>query len=58
LLAGTAVGVYASLEEAVACAVAPDRQFEPALYRAAHYQDRWTVYQQVAAALRPLNPLL
>jgi sugar (pentulose or hexulose) kinase len=58
LLAGTAVGVYASLEEAVARAVAPDRQFEPAAHRAAHYQDRWSVYQQVAAALRSMNPLL
>jgi len=58
LLAGTAVGVYASLEEAVARAVAPDRQFEPTPDRAAHYRERWGVYQQVAAALQSLNPLL
>ena len=58
LLAGTAVGVYASLEEAVASAVAPDRQFEPVADRTAHYRERWSMYQQVAAALRPLNPLL
>jgi len=58
LLAGTAVGVYASLEEAVARAVVPDRQFEPMPDRAAHYRERWSVYQQAAAALQSLNPLL
>lgn len=58
LLAGTAVGVYATLEEAVASVVVPDRQFEPAPDRKTYYRERWNVYQQVATALRPINPLL
>ncbi len=58
LLAGTAVGMYASLEEAVARTVAPERQFEPAPARVAHYQERWVLYQRVTGALQPFNPLL
>jgi len=58
LLAGTAVGVYASLDEAISRAVVLDRQFDPVEDRVAYYKERWAVYRRATAALEPLNPLL
>ncbi len=56
LLAGTAIGVYRALDEAVAATVVPDREYVPSPNRAAHYRERAALYEQLAAALRPLNP--
>ncbi|MBK9139085.1 MAG: hypothetical protein IPM17_10040 [Verrucomicrobia bacterium] len=55
LLAGTAIGIYASLDEAVAATVVADREFLPVPDRVAHYRERAVLYEQLAAALRPLS---
>jgi xylulokinase len=55
LLAGTAVGLYASLTEAVARTVASAREFAPRADHACYYTERWHAYRKVVAALRPLR---
>jgi sugar (pentulose or hexulose) kinase len=57
LLAGTATGLYTSLNDAVARTVASHREFIPVPDRASRYTERWADYQRVVAALRPLHPL-
>jgi sugar (pentulose or hexulose) kinase len=58
LLAGTATGVYASLDDAVRRTVAYDREFLPEATTAALYQERFATYRKLYPALRPINPEL
>lgn len=58
LLAGTAVGAWGSLDEAVARTVAVDRAFVPQPERVAQYAERFAVYRQIYPALRQLNSKL
>jgi xylulokinase len=58
LLAGTATGVYASLEEAVAAAVVGDREFLPQPDRLQPYRERFAVYERLHPALREVNRAL
>ncbi|MHB1310057.1 MAG: FGGY-family carbohydrate kinase, partial [Limisphaerales bacterium] len=58
LLAGTAVGAWGSLDEAVARTVAVDREFLPQPERVAQYAERFAVYRQIYPALRQLNSKL
>jgi xylulokinase len=52
LLAGTAIGVYASLEEAVRATVQSEREFTPRPDLAAQYQERFAAYATLYPALR------
>jgi len=58
LLAGTATGVYSSLDEAVQQTVAQDREFVPEPARAARYRERFATYEQLYPALRSVNSKL
>jgi xylulokinase len=58
LLAGTAAGVYASLDEAVRLTVAFEREFVPQPARVAQYADRFATYQRLYPAVRLINPSL
>lgn len=58
LLAGTAVGVYRSLDEAVVQTVAFDREFAPEPARAARYQERFATYETLYPMLRTVNAML
>lgn len=55
LLAGTAVGLYASLNEAVGVTVKSDCEFTPQADRAARYAERFPKYEALYAALRALG---
>jgi xylulokinase len=55
LLAGTAAGVFASLDEAVRQTVAWDREFVPQHPSSEQYQVRFATYQKLYPALRLLN---
>jgi xylulokinase len=55
LLAGTAAGVYRSLDEAVAATVRPVRTYEPDPGRAAFYQDRLALYRSLYPLTRELT---
>jgi xylulokinase len=55
LLAGAGVGVYESLEQAVAQTVRFARRVDPDPERAAAYDARYRLYQQLYPALRPLH---
>jgi xylulokinase len=55
MLAGTAAGVYASLDAAATRLVAPDREYEPHPERAAWYRERFALYRQLYPALRSLH---
>jgi xylulokinase len=58
LLAGTAVGAFASLEEAVGRTVHFHREFTPDAGSAARYAERFAVYRQLHPALRPIHAQL
>jgi xylulokinase len=58
LLAGTAAGVYSSLNEAVQQTVAQDHEFVPEPAMAARYRDRFAAYEQLYPALRSVNSRL
>jgi xylulokinase len=58
LLAGTAVGAYASPDEAVAQTVAPDREYTPRPEVAARYRERFELYRSLYPTLRPLHAQL
>ena len=47
MLAGTAVGAYATLDQAVAQAVQLDREFLPVPDRVSAYAERYATYQQL-----------
>jgi xylulokinase len=53
LLAGTAAGSYADVDEAVAVAVAEDRTFEPS--GDSYYEEKYRVYRDLYAALAPIS---
>ena len=55
LLAGTAAGVYGSLDEAVRETVAYEREFVPQRETAARYAERFGVYETLYPALREVN---
>jgi sugar (pentulose or hexulose) kinase len=55
LLAGTAVGAYRSLEEAVAQTVAPDREYAPRPELTARYREKFELYQKLYPTLRPIH---
>ena len=58
LLAGTATGVYPTLDDAVRRNVAFGREFAPQPDAAARYAERFATYRQLHPALRSLNPSL
>ncbi|HUV06093.1 MAG TPA: FGGY-family carbohydrate kinase [Spirochaetia bacterium] len=55
LLAGTAIGVFSSLDSAVEQNVSVERTYTPEKKQAAWYQERFTTYQDVYPILAPLN---
>lgn len=55
LLAGTAAGIYASLDEAVQQTVAYAGEFVPNPVMAARYRERFATYQELYPALRAVN---
>jgi xylulokinase len=57
LLAGTAAGVYGSLEEAVRRTVAYEGEFVPTPAAAVRYRDRFALYERLYPILRPVNAL-
>jgi xylulokinase len=58
ILAGTAAGVYASVEDGVAQTVRPRTTFRPDPERSGRYAEKFGVYQQVYPALSPINKRL
>lgn len=58
LLAGTATGVYSTLDEAVRRTVAFGREFVPQPAAVACYAERYATYRGLLAALRQVNPRL
>ena len=58
LLAGTAVGLYRTLDEAVTQAVRYEREFTPVPDRVAAYAERYATYQQIYPSLCALNSKL
>lgn len=58
LLAGTAAGVYTSLDDAVQQTVASDREYLPQTEMAACYRERFATYETLYPALRPINSAL
>jgi len=55
LLAGSATGVFLSLDSAVARAVVPDTVIEPEKHAVRQYEERFSVYKEVYPALAELN---
>ena len=55
LLAGTAVGIYHSLEEATANAVRYDREFVPGAEHARSYSERYSTYRQIYPSVRAIH---
>ena len=58
ILAGTAIGKYNSIEEAVDLLVKPQKEYYPREEIAQEYDDKLKVYQQIYPALRDLNDQL
>jgi sugar (pentulose or hexulose) kinase len=54
-LAGTATGVYDSLEEAVNQTAVPDKTYSPDSRRAGIYAKKFEVYRDLYPTLSPLN---
>jgi len=52
LLAGTAVGEYSSLDEAVSTTIRVTKTYEPDLAMAARYAERYQIYSQLYPTLR------
>jgi xylulokinase len=55
LLAGTAVGIYKNLQEAVAHTVFHEKEFVPCASRVTAYSERYETYQQLYPSLRELH---
>jgi xylulokinase len=55
LLAGSAVGVYHDLKEAVEATVKVTRRYEPDAQRAARYDENMAVYRDLYPAMREIN---
>lgn len=55
ILAGTAAGVYRSVDEGVNQAVRPQETFAPEPRMSARYAEKYAVYQQLYPALAPIN---
>lgn len=55
LLAGTAIGVYRNLEEAVKTTVKVTRRYQPDSRRAAIYQENLALYREIYPSLKDLN---
>ena len=55
LIAGTAVGVYKTLSEAVEIAVVLDKVYSPAMKMNEQYDKRYELYQKLYPALREFN---
>jgi xylulokinase len=55
LLAGTALGAYASLEDAAKATVRVDEEFGPNPETRGTYTERWTLYRGLYPALRSLH---
>ncbi len=55
LLAGTACGMYGSIDEAVGTAVRTTHMYEPATARAREYEERFALYRTLYPALKTLN---
>jgi len=55
LLAGTATGVYNSLDSAVEQTVVPERGFRPEENSARRYEEKFSVYREVYPTLSALN---
>jgi len=58
LLAGTAVGTYSTLEEAVTQAVRYEREFVPAPDRVSVYAERYATYKQIYPCLQAIHSKL
>ena len=58
LLAGTAAGIYRSLDEAVQATVRYEREFTPQPAAATFYQERFATFERLYPLLRQLNPQL
>ena len=54
MLAGTATGIYTSLDEAVKQLVKPGKLFEPVETNAAYYNDRFALYMEIYPKLQDL----
>jgi xylulokinase len=54
ILAGTAIGLYTSIEDAVHKLVRIKRVFEPDRQAHAEYQDRFAAYKRIYPAVRPI----
>lgn len=55
LQAGTAIGVYGSLNEAVATTVKVTKRYEPDAKRAERYNENMAIYRDLYPAIRDLN---
>jgi len=58
MLAGVSSGVYSSLDDAVRCTVATQREFQPRPELVERYAERFATYRKLYPALRPLNATL
>ncbi len=54
ILAGTATGIFSSLEQAAGAMVHSDRTFEPDPARAARYQQKYEAYRSLWPMMKPL----
>ncbi|MCA9432227.1 MAG: hypothetical protein KC931_04170, partial [Candidatus Omnitrophica bacterium] len=55
LLAGSAVGVYRNVKEAVETTVKVTKRYEPDAHRAAIYNENMEVYKDLYPALQSIN---
>jgi len=55
ILAGTAAGIYASVDEGIERTVRLDRTYEPQPDSVSRYSDRYAVYRKLYPALRDVN---
>jgi xylulokinase len=58
ILAGTAAGVYSSLDEGIGAAVRLGETYEPAAGRVREYEARYAAYRELYPALRRVNARL
>jgi xylulokinase len=55
ILAGSATGVYASIDEGVKATVKTDKTYLPQEKNTKAYQDRFEIYKEIYPALKPIN---
>ena len=55
ILAGSAAGVYSSVDEGISRTVRLDRTFEPGADSASRYAERYATYRRLYPALREVN---